>query len=641
MTISIAIEAEDWMLSAGLIGLTRLFEEDRDRVLTHSGIVLSEEHILQFPKRYIYWMIQNFSIVQRDRRRMEWWINQADRAQSRAQSEPNQAAEMDAKVREAAKEIRKMMTEQAKKVEKYFGDLPEYSKLLEIIESLNSINKHDEVSKIHENVDLYETVMSTPVINEKLTLNYVKALIMGPFFGQTSILQPTFNAKSTEQHIDQLDKDFAVPALRELQLYGELSNSPDQSNILALLQEHSETYKPFKDWLKTAKKINSPEEIHHFFKQQLLPCSFIDGLPATQSFEEMTFSPLALSKKNAVNFNWNFNKGLPVPISAVARLILLAVPIGLTVYNRRLGTEQFNEHKRFFGMVLSQKSFIEVVKDNERYRTLRSREGSTFGEAIVGLLNESIDKAARVKEPAYLFVELHSEYQAKKTLLDYYHMPLYLAAFLKKYGETLESIHHHHLREAFLRSVLKGLDPKASVYELLRISVDPKLNMNEKARIASSAYQAARTRKRILQAKKGEKEMTSYDKKIYHVYSEGVTLRKRLISTRPTEEVEGEEYRATGRKKLEGWAYRLLNSAKSNNKAEFMDTVFRLYLTANTSGARQNGRYGSVGVSSIFLDGFKQEDGLDFDSIATAFIAGLLGQDSPSSQSTEEVAINE
>lgn len=72
-----------------------------------------------------------------------------------------------------------------------------------------------------------------------------------------------------------------------------------------------------------------------------------------------------------------------------------------------------------------------------------------------------------------------------------------------------------------------------------------------------------------------------------------------------------------------------------------MDTVFRLYLTANTSGARQNGRYGSVGVSSIFLDGFKQEDGLDFDSIATAFIAGLLGQDSPSSQSTEEVAINE
>lgn len=254
MTISIAIEAEDWMLSAGLIGLTRLFEEDRDRVLTHSGIVLSEEHILQFPKRYIYWMIQNFSIVQRDRRRMEWWINQADRAQSRAQSEPNQAAEMDAKVREAAKEIRKMMTEQAKKVEKYFGDLPEYSKLLEIIESLNSINKHDEVSKIHENVDLYETVMSTPVINEKLTLNYVKALIMGPFFGQTSILQPTFNAKSTEQHIDQLDKDFAVPALRELQLYGELSNSPDQSNILALLQEHSETYKPFKDWLKTAKK---------------------------------------------------------------------------------------------------------------------------------------------------------------------------------------------------------------------------------------------------------------------------------------------------------------------------------------------------------------------------------------------------
>ncbi|WP_055106674.1 hypothetical protein [Paenibacillus ihumii] len=657
MTASIAIVAEEWMMTAGLIGLTRMFssKEEYPIVQTNKGIELNENHLKLFPERYIRWMIREFSIVERDLKRMEWPIQQAVRAANRALENPSLINEVNAKVKESVKDIRKIMNEQISKVQKYFPDSKECHKLLGLLDSLKLISNYNELNTIYDLIDEYKSLMSEPFINEKLTLNYVKAVIMGPFFGQTSILQPIFNSKTTEQHIEQLNKDFVLPAICELQLHKEL-NRPhmELSTIIDLLQDYADEYKPFKDWHRSIKKIKHVEEVQDYFQSQILPCSLVEGLYATQSYEEMTFSPLALSKKNAVNFNWNFNKGTPVPISAVARLILFAVPLGLAAYNRRLGTEEFNENKRFFGMILSQKSFVDIVKDNNHYRTLRSG-GTSLGEAIVGVLDEAKSKAER-KQPSYLFIELHSEYQMKKTLLDYYHMPGYLATYLDHYGNGLKLIHHSYQREAFLRAILRGLDPKATIYELLRLAVKPS-NTNEQARLmestrfASSAYYAVKARFRVLQAKKGAEKVSKFDWKIQQVYEQGVYLRNRLISSRPGEEGEGRVYQASGRKKLDGIIYRLLNSAKTGNKSEFMDTLFRIYLSANTSSARQSTAKSYIGVPQFFVDSFKEE-GLDFDTIATAFIAGLLGQQNSNAQKAEsgeaglsesmgEVAINE
>lgn len=636
------------MMTAGLIGLTRLYEDDLN-LATETGITLTEEHLSQFAERYIHWMIQEFSIVERDVGRMQWAVKQANNAQDSA-TDDEKVKQQTTKVQDSAKQIRKSISEQAKKVEKYFASTTEYADLLQLIDRLDQLSKDSEAlsrsGEIKQAVDQYKQIMSVAVINEKLTLNYVKAVIMGSFFGQTSILQPTFNAKSKQQHIEQLNKDFAQPALRELQLYGELHKPIEVAEIATLLQTHSETYKPFKDWFRTVKKLTDKQAVYDFFRNEVLPCSLITGMPSTQSYEEMTFSPLALSKKNAVNFNWDFDKNTPFPISALARLILFAVPIGLAVYNRRMGTEEFNESKRFFGMVLSQTNFIENVKNNNTYRTLR-KGGNTMEEAITNLLTESQDKAEKLHKYAYFFIELHSEYQAKKTLLEYYHMPPYLAVFLSKFGKTLHRIHHANAKDAFLRTVLKGLDPKETVYELLRMSIKPKMSnpnatdvtiMLESQRLAESAFFACRARKRILQAKKGADQMTNDDKKISHVYYQGVNLRNRLVANRPGEQGENNVYRAGGRKKLEGIAYRLLNASKSGDKTEFMDTVFRVYMSANTSTARQNsGSDNYMEVSSIFLEGFKQ-DGLDFDTITTAFIAGLLGQKTTETTEDNKIA---
>ncbi|MNO24247.1 hypothetical protein D3C76_140630 [compost metagenome] len=638
MTVSIEIVAEDWMMTAGLIGMTRLFDkEEYPDFQTDKGIRLTEEHIQQFPEKYIRWMIINHSVVKRDVGRMEWYVDQVEKTKLRIDSDLEQHEKLTTVVIEAAKQLRKSMSDQAKKIEKYFSDTSEYRELLALIERLEVLSKNKEAyietHIIRQARDDYKRIMSVPFINERLTLNYVRSVILEPFFGQTSILQKPFASKPTQDFIDQLDKDFARPALQDLQLYAARQKTTLVSDIPALLQKHSETNDSFKKWLKMIGKLKTPEELYNFFENEVLRCSLIDGLIATQSFEEKSFVPLGVSKNNAFNFSWNLDRNISIPISSIARLILFTVPIGLAAYNRRIGTEEFNENKRFFGMVMSQNSFIEIVNNNNTYLTLRSG-GSTMEEAITGLLDESRDKARKIHHQSYFFIELHSEYLAKKTLLEYYHMPPYLAVFLNHYGKTLRLIHHARAKDAFLRAVLKGLDPKEIIYELLRLSIKPTLNSSnpteiakvaESKHLADSAYHAIKARKRILQAKKGEKEMANYDKTISHVYYQGVNLRNRLISTRPSEDGEGKVYQAGGRKKIEGIAYRLLNAAKSGNKTEFMDTVFRVYMSANTSSARKNSNSDKyIEVSSVFLEGFK-ENGLDFDTIASSFIAGLLG----------------
>ncbi|MCD8510980.1 MAG: hypothetical protein LRY73_14710 [Bacillus sp. (in: Bacteria)] len=198
------------------------------------------------------------------------------------------------------------MNEQIKKVDKYFPDTEECLQLKQQVEHLKHIKDKDEIPIIKEAIDHYQEIMSTTFIHEKLTLNYVKAVILAPLFGQPSFLQPTFNAKSTQEHIDKLNTDFVKPAMLELSFNALLTSSASHQEILTFLEENQQ-YEPFKLWLKKIKKLPL-ENAHDFFATETLPCSFIDGFTATQSFEEKVFSPLALSKDKAVNFSWDFNK---------------------------------------------------------------------------------------------------------------------------------------------------------------------------------------------------------------------------------------------------------------------------------------------------------------------------------------------
>lgn len=63
--------------------------------------------------------------------------------------------------------------------------------------------------------------------------------------------------------------------------------------------------------------------------------------------------------------------------------------------------------------------------------------------------------------------------------------------------------------------------------------------------------------------------------------------------------------------KLNGYTYKMLNSIKAGNKAEFMDIVIRLHMFMGKD------------VSPIFLE-VMQDTNLDFESIGHSFMSGLI-----------------
>lgn len=582
---------EEWPIAAGLIGLTRVLGKENIEI-QQNGILLKADDLSGFASKYIYKLIDTFSVVERDVKRMSWYVNQLNKYPD--------------KTKQYASEIRKTMNDQFKKIEKYFGDTTECNELKDLVEQLKNIKDENDLPIVMKAVESYRNIVSTSFINEKLTINYVKSVILTPFFGQTSILQKSFT-HDTQEHIKKIEEDFIKPAMYELKYNECLITANNYEQVYQFLEKNQDVYQPFKNWLKEVKKLDTIEKVKNYFLTDNLLCSFIEGLPATQTYEELVFSPLAFSNSKAVNFNWNFEKKQPVPISAVARLIMFIAPLGLSFYSRKRGSTYANETLRFAGLILSQQSFQNIISDNNTYQQLRAG-GSTFEEAIVGVLQESLDKADKIKK-SYVFLEVHSDYQSKKTLLDYYHMPSYLTNYLSKYGKALTLLHQRELRDTFLRTVLKGIDPKQVIFDYLREAVKDSYH-------GEGAYHATRERKRIINAKEGVMEMGKNDKLISFIYYRGVELREALFTDRKSDD-ENSPYRASGRKKLEGIAYRLINSVKAGNKQAFMDTIFRLYISTNDE---------KVKLPNVFIDAFKEE-GLDFETIASAFISGLLSQE--------------
>jgi CRISPR-associated protein Cst1 len=585
----IEARAEEWHFTAGLIGLMRLYEEEMET--TPAGLLISKEQLDSLAERYFKYLFDTYNIAERDTSRMERLLQ---RAKNKIETCKERFADM-----------RKIAAEQLKKVEKYFPNTKECQDLKQLVEEMKEFKGPEHIEQAEKVIEKYRNIMIVDSINKKLTINYAKAVIISPYYGQPSFLQRSCNALNYEEHVEKMHKEFVLPAQLEIEFKEKSTNSESIDKIKNFLDEHQE-YAPFKGWLKTIKKKSSVSEIKEWFHDNVIPCSFMDDLPATMSYEEMMFLPLGVSNNNASNFHWNFNKKNPIPMSALARLILFLVPVGVAFYQRKLGSGPTAEYKRYAGLILKDERFIEIYNINNYYRNVR-QTGSSFSEAVVGLLADTKERAEK-KANSFLFVELHSE-GTKKTLLDYYHMPEYCVQYLKSYGNRLKLLLLTDERDLFIRNILSGVDPKQAVFRYLREAIKQEFH-------AQGAYFAVRERYRILLLKQGVndlEEMKKQDSRVSSIYIQGMNLRRSMITSRESSE-EAAVYKASGKKKIDALAYRLLNAVKAGNRTAFLDTVFRLHIAEGEE------------LSPVFMDVYKSE-GLDFETIGGAFIAGLLGKE--------------
>lgn len=589
------IYAEDWMICMGMVGLKRLLKDDIE--LTKFGLSFDIDVLEKLPEIFFEYMINEFDIAERDYERIKDNFKYAGNEE---------------RFQQGLEQIKRTMVIQLKKVTRDFKDQPPEVELREIIENVKLIKKFKQYGLLEEYIEEYYRIMKTQDINEKLTMNYFKTVIMKPFYGQPSFLNVSKNDFTKEEQMDLFFEDYVKPVILEAKFQEQLSANQEPESIKDFLQENND-YKPFYGILRAIKKKETLEEIQGYIAD-LPRCTFIDGQLATTNFEEMMFSPLGVTGK-AFNFNWDLESRQPVPLSVLAKLILFLVPTGVAFYNRKDGFGGQGEYRTYAGFVMSDQPFTEIYRMNNSFK-IKKKDDNPFDEVVYSLLQDTQQRAKYVINQLF-FLEIFSEYQTKKTLLDYYHMPPYIAEYFQKYGDKLRAIRPRELREAFTRSALKGIDPQEIVFRCLQVSI-------RRNSSGIGGYIAARELNRIQALKKGVRNMSKEDKRVYVVFKQGQELRDKLIKAGEDRAASSEVYTASSGKKINAIAYRLLNAAKAGSKKNFMDTLFRIHMAADQK------------ISSIFLNVLHEKD-LTFEVVSSAFIAGLLSED----YREQEGAVNE
>lgn len=600
--MKVEIVMGDWILTMGMVGLHRVYnygveqkiipEEDKELVKTCSlGLEVDLKALEYLAEAFFRYMLSEYSIYARDRKRLQERLEFSIRKEY---------------FRETLKGIRDVINDNKRKIEKYFSE-DVVVKLNDVQERLKRIKKPEQIEELKSCVNDFWEVAKLEAVDEKLTLNYFKAVVMGPFFGQPSFLNVSKNSLDLKEQMELFYDDYVQPVLTEINFQKYLEDIQKKDDLWAYLDKNH-SHKPFSGFIRKIKD-KELDEIKDLALNQLPRCSFLPEYLAFNNYEEMIFSPLGVSANNALNFQWDLGKKQPTPLSSLAKLIMFFAPAGGVGYGRWDNHGGQSQYRNYTGFIQTEGSFMDVLQRNDTFK--RQKDKKEPFDRIISVLVQDLKRKADYVIEHLFFIEFHSDYNSKKTLLQYYHLPMYLALYIEKYGKELESISPYTHREQFVRAILSGEDPVYIIWEQLKEQLRDQ-------RFVGEIYKGVRERNRIFHYKKynGKEgvKLKKQDNYIYSVYYSGREIREAFKNAMRGRE-EGAPYAASVEKRINGLAYRLLNTVKAGNKKEFMDSLFRLHMPIGKP------------VNSVFLNVLHEQE-LDFASVGTAFIAGLLSKSS-------------
>lgn len=548
----------EWHLDQGLVGYKRILEHAGVTVkTTEEGIVFEEEHLDKLPNAFFSYFLTKYSVKKREEHYiMPLW-------------QQFKSGKLDAK-----REIDQRLKDQfSSRVAKYFPNTPEGSRLLEMIESFRKYNESSQ--QMEELLKEILELVGTKEINEKLTANYFKAVILGSYFGQVSFLNVVNYKMTINEQSVLLYKDYIQPIKEELQFNKILSTAFHPKEITDFLERVN--HKGLQSFKRPFKKL-SIEEMHLYIQEQVNKCSFFDELYGFEEFNEGVFSPLALSASNAINFSWESNGKSTIPISSMAKLILLCAPAGATITGSKST------------FIQNEGSFKELVQINDHYSNEKNRD-KTFDEIIFDLAKEQRLKANYTTRN-FLILEYESEYQAKKTLLDYMVLTPQLCHLFTQHYQEFNHLSYR-LRSGMIHDLLNNVDSKH------RLSVELREKIKQEYSSIEIVYGVIIRHLYMCYPKGGEGMNVDAKKqksKVWNLYFSGREIQQTI-----------------GEKKAQGIAYRLLNSVKAGDKKQFMDTIMRVYISAEKQ------------LPSALLNVLHEEE-MNFATVADAWIAGLISK---------------
>ena len=552
---------DEWFFTQGLVGYKKILEHYGLTVQTaYDGLIVEREHLEKFPDAFFSYYLSKYSVAAREEPRLRGLhkrFKEGDRS--------------------AKRELNTRLNDLKNSANRYFKDTEEGKLLTEATDYYRKEKDYSE--RLDQYLNQFIEQLASKDIDEKLTSNYFKAVPLQEHYGQTSFLNVSHNRKALEEQKEIFHNDFIYPILQEWNLYKALEIK-DEKVVNDVLEEAE--YQPFNRIRRSFRK-KSIEEMLQYIDEEVHRCSFTDFPLAFQSFEEQVFSPLALSIRNARNMSWDANQREFFPISSLARLIIFSAHAGSTDARERAVFVNYGG------------SFDEIYQTNQSYESLR--EGNvTFDQIVFDLVREQKLKADYLNN-RYIIYEYTSDYQSKRTLLDYMIMtPNVMKLFAE--DSNLFNYIHYSLKGEMIRFLLRNIDAKQLITTELREKVKQSYPVHDMIRLILIRH------------------LNEVYKKEVHNVDRTVEKRRVWALVKSAEEVK----RKIGTKKAQGIAYRLLNSIRSNDKHTFMDTVMRVYISSELE------------MPGLLLEALHEEQ-MDFATVGNAWVAGLV-----SSSNNEEGA---
>ncbi len=596
------IYLNDWFYNCGIIGFLKILEHDEKQfaVKRNNYIEIDTEDLRDFNKCYFKYFFDKYNVAKNVKSRTEKGFEYLENNIETVLENNEEEKQRKDKIKSNKKYIKETIKKQLDKIKKIDEQI--YDEIKEQYDKIDKATTSQEIIEIKEKI--LENIEKGK-INTRLTLNLFKSILSNTYYGQPSFLNVIKTGLSYEEQEKLMYKDYLSNiietgfiqdiiegkySIEEIKQY--IEKIKTEGNIT---KEVEKIYlKIEKDYIEKNKKI---EEIQKYLQEKAIQrCSMCENeIGLTTNYSEGNFVPLAISSDNARNFFWEQN--VKMPICDICKLILFCIPAGITTITKTIKENGDYREKQLLSFVNLDTSIEKLYKTNMNFSNkskYENRDGNPYTELILDIVEQ--DKQISTWQLENIFVvEFEAEYGAYSRI-EYFNIKRYVSRFFTEYSEkTLSKIKDYKYRLQIVDYILKNKDIKYIINDRLREEI------KKENKFGYNSFLATRVRMILNLLKKEDikvEEIKKNDAKLKVLYNLGVQIHEDLKRT-------GEE------NKIDGYTYKMLNSIKAGNKKQFMDIVIRIHMSMGKD------------VSPIFIETM-QTEGLDFESIAHSFLAGLI-----------------
>lgn len=591
----------------GFLNIIKKADKQAEIFIMEDYIEFDSLFLENFHEYYFNYFMDEYDVSKRIKKNIDYSINFI-------KSKPD-------RIKDGIKKIKDSVKQQNDKIKKF--DEEKFNLIKEKLDSMSKIKSYDEFDSLEALVDETIDIFKIKSINDRLTANLYKYVVQDNYFGQVSF----FNVAKAKLDLDGLKQVMFNDYLRQIIYFGELEDLLEENDYdklknylndrLNSIDKDINEKKVSKSSINTIEKImkeinknfikknKSIEDIKEYMDSLEVceMCGLYKGI--LDEYSESNFAPLGVSTNNARNMFWN--QAYVPSICDICKLILFCTPAGAT-YTRK--NYLINEENEFYLFVNMDTCINELFERNNSLKVQKSESSDSKDENPFNQLIKSIVEENTLKSEwqlrNILFVEFKASIDSKKCKINYFNIPTYLAKFFtdKYANKKIQSIYDYKLKSNVLDLLLKNRDLKHITNNILRNKVKNDMESNNKSNISGiDCFRVVQLRVLINSYKKGvykmdSKNLEKNDEKLKIIYYLGCDIHDYFVNK-------------NSKNKIDGVSYKLLNSVKVGNKSDFMDTIIRVFMSAEKQ------------IPAFILD-IEIEKDLDFESIGHAFISGLI-----------------